>query len=110
MCNTKYNGWTNYETWRVNLEICDDLVSSMIEDERKFDSVGELADYLSEAVDDVLTGYGEVETGLALNYARAFVSEVNWYEIAELNADELVVPVVHSFTSRVQAEEFAKGK
>ena len=25
----------------------------------------------------------DVKEGLALNYARAFISDVNWYEIAE---------------------------
>jgi hypothetical protein len=87
--DTRYNGWTNYATWRINLEICDDIVSSMI-GAQTFDDVESLADYLKESVDEVLTGYGETTEGLALDYARAFVSDVNFQEIAEHTADDLV--------------------
>jgi hypothetical protein len=84
-----YNGWTNYATWRISLEICDDIIASLV-GAQTFDDVGSLADYLAEAVDDVLTGYGETTDGLTLDYARAFVSDVNWHEIAEHAADDLV--------------------
>jgi len=84
---TTYNGWTNFATWRINLEICDDLVSSMIDDRQMFRDVDALATYLEEAVDDVLTNYGEITGGLALDYARAFVSDVNFREIADHNED-----------------------
>ena len=40
MKDTKYNGWTNYATWRINLEILGD-----IEFEEKVN-----ADYLEEIV------------------------------------------------------------
>lgn len=78
----KYNGWTNYATWRVNLEICDDLCASM-NGEQTFETISELADYLENAVDDILTGYGENEDSIAVSYARAFVGNVDWIEIAE---------------------------
>jgi hypothetical protein len=89
MTDTKYNGWTNYATWRINLEIVDDYVSSVL-GEMTFSDVGGLADHLKDYVDEVLTGFGQNEEGLAVDYARAFVSDVNWYEIAESNKDELV--------------------
>ena len=50
MNNEKYNGWTNYATWRVNLE-----------------------SVIDETTPD----------GIAKDYALAFVSDVNYYEIAE---------------------------
>jgi hypothetical protein len=72
-----YNGWTNYSTWRVNRELIDGL------DPRdmgwhKLDRY-DLASALKDYVDDIL----ETSTpeGIALDYARAFVSDVNWYEI-----------------------------
>jgi hypothetical protein len=89
METTRYNGWANYATWRINLEICDDIIASLI-GEQTFDDVGSLADYLEESVDEVLTNYGEKEYGLTLDYARAFVSDVNFQEIAEHAADDLV--------------------
>jgi len=81
-----YNGWTNYETWRVNLEIFDG-----------FDP----KDYWSgsdrwEAYDlgDFLKGYAEelIESssteGLALDYALAFLSAVDWRQIASRILDD----------------------
>jgi hypothetical protein len=77
MTDTKYNGWTNYATWRVNLEIFDGV--PFIED---FDgSTYDLSIYLKEYVEDYLIQ--DTKTGLAIDYALAFISDVNWYEIAE---------------------------
>ena len=76
-----YNGWTNYATWRIKLELWDD--DAWIDDEVRFDHIADLVEYLQERTDEVLTGYGEAkENTFALSYARAFVSDVNWYEIA----------------------------
>lgn len=87
MGDNTHNGWTNYATWRVNLEICDDITSSLV-GEQTFDSVDDLAEYLENEVDEVITNYGELK-GLAVDYARAFLSDVDWHEIAS-NADELI--------------------
>jgi hypothetical protein len=70
----KYNGWTNYATWRVNLEFVYGFDAS------DFDDVQELADYLQSLCEDYLAENGN---GLTLDYALAFISDVNWYEIAE---------------------------
>lgn len=72
-----YNGWTNYETWRVNLEIFDGL--DMNDEIHQAGDAYHLADYLSEMADETVCGDAE---GLAKDYARAFLSNVNWYEIA----------------------------
>ena len=69
----KYNGWTNYATWRINLEIFDGLYSDM-EGEKV------TAESCKEYAEEVLSENGE---GLALDYARAFMANVNWQEIAE---------------------------
>ena len=68
-----YNGWTNYATWRVNLEIFDGLYSDM-EGEKV------TAEGCKDYADEVLSENGE---GLALDYARAFIASVNRHEIAE---------------------------
>ena len=72
-----YNGWTNYATWRVNLEIFDGQPCEWI---RASMSQYDVAEQLKELVNEYLDMDGK---GLALDYARAFVSEVNWYEIAK---------------------------
>jgi hypothetical protein len=77
MSDKTYNGWTNYETWRVNLEIFDGfnpnprLVNDLI------DLANALQDYAIEIVLD------PIPDGLAKDYANAFLNEVNWYQIAE---------------------------
>jgi hypothetical protein len=90
MTDTKYNGWTNYSTWRVQLEVMDGL------DPEHFDleegeamtlvDVHELADAMQSYAEEVIfsgLGYDERRpSNLMEDYARAFLSDVNWYEIA----------------------------
>jgi hypothetical protein len=74
MKNTeKYNGWTNYATWRVNLEIFDGLYSDM-EGERA------TAEGCKDYAEEVVSESGE---GLALDYAMAFLDDVDWQSIAD---------------------------
>ena len=76
MSDKRHNGWTNYATWRVNLEIIDGY------DWYEHEHVD--ADYVKELVEDAvfgsLIGNGN---GLVEDYANAFLSEVNYHEIAE---------------------------
>ena len=76
---TNYNGWTNYATWRVNLEIFDGIdVEDMGWDRLDLWNTAQvMKDYANDVIEM------DVKEGLALDYARAFVSEVNWREIAE---------------------------
>jgi hypothetical protein len=83
----RYNGWTNYATWRVNLEVFDGMdvydAFRITED----DDASELASALEQYADDMLTMNGE--KGLVVDYARAFLSDVNWHEIAEHMLDDI---------------------
>ena len=78
---TDYNGWTNYATWRVNLEILGD-----IEFEEQVS-----ADYLKEIVEDCVFSNYEMQNGshLVEDYARSFISNVNYYEIAQHINEEI---------------------
>jgi len=75
---TDYNGWTNYETWRVNLEIFDGIDPTEMgwEGLALYDFKEALKEYANEILE---TGASE---GLALDYARAFLSSVDFYSIA----------------------------
>ncbi len=81
MNDKKYNGWSNYATWRINLEIIDG-----IEIETKT-----CAATIQEIVEDVVFSQYEFGSGYSLmyDYAKAFVSEVNFYEIAQSINEEL---------------------
>ena len=63
-----YNGWTNYATWRVNLELFDGSKGTWT------------ADSARDFVEDVIID--STPDGIARDYALAFISDVNWHEIA----------------------------
>ena len=79
--NKKYNGWTNYATWRINLEIIDGI---------EFE-VKTCAATIQEIVEDVVFSQYELGDGshLVEDYARSFISQVNFYKIAESINEEL---------------------
>ena len=81
MTDNTYNGWTNYATWRVALEIFDGF--NPVEEwglERETLTESELAFILKEHAEELVSE--STPEGLALDYALAFMSDVNWYEIA----------------------------
>ena len=77
MTDNTYNGWTNYETWRVNLEIFDGW-----DNEGKKVSPDSLRDTAEEYIYFALGGHNDADTIVA-GWASAFLSDVNWFEIAE---------------------------
>jgi hypothetical protein len=80
MTDKTYNGWTNYETWRVNLEIFDGLdpYDHFSDDQAKL--ADNLPDLLKEMATEIVESDGA--KGLAHDYAMAFLDAVNWHEIA----------------------------
>jgi len=79
-----YNGWTNYATWRINLEVFDGMEPNDLGcfTRYKEPELSDVAEYLNEHVDEILCNHASGE-GLTLDYARAFVAQVNWHEIAQ---------------------------
>jgi hypothetical protein len=76
MENKKHNGYFNYETWRVMLEILGDI---------EWDADEEVTeDLLEEIVNDVVFSNSVEKDCLAADYARSFLSNVNYYELAEI--------------------------
>ena len=73
-----YNGWTNYQTWRVNLEVLSD---GYYDEEVSAEYLEDLVEYLvfNESVD---------KDSLAYSFAKSFVSEVDFEQIANsINED-----------------------
>lgn len=77
-----YNGWTNYATWRIALEWFDDFNPDKYEREPS-ELAGVLQSYVEQTLEDT-----SVQSQIVLDYALAFTSEVNWYEIAEHLIDD----------------------
>ena len=87
MTDKNYNGWTNYETWRVNLEIFDGIAWWL---RRRYETDGQRVDeeYLKDMAEEIVLGDVD-EQSLAHSYAYSFMSDVNWHEIAEHINDEI---------------------
>ena len=82
MTDNTYNGWTNYATWRVNLEIFDGLDPMEVWGIRPADIAPEFLEaYAEELVSE------STPEGLALDYALAFMADVNWRQIADMMED-----------------------
>ena len=81
MSNQTYNGWTNYATWRVNLEIFDGFdPRDYWPDPFKTDDY-DLGDLLKGFAEEIIENTST--EGIARDYALAFLSDVNWREIAQ---------------------------
>ena len=80
----EYNGWTNYATWRVNLEVFDGqrAVDFGIQHQDAYDAGKILKEYVDETIEMSTT------EGIARDYAYAFLSDVNWQEIAQHMIDD----------------------
>ncbi len=88
----RYNGWTNYETWCVNLWIDNSQGDQDYWHDRarwclqhqpeEGDAVLELRDALRDTFDEK---YDEQkpDNGALADLLRAALSEVNWHEIAK---------------------------
>ncbi len=79
--NKEYNGWANYATWRINMEILGDIEFK----ERVF------TDGLKEIVEDCVFRNPETcnTPYLVEDFARAFISQVDFHQIAQLINEEL---------------------
>ena len=73
-----YNGWTNYATWRVNLEIFDGQHPEGFDLTQDAYHLGrDLKSYAEELIN--ITS----DENLARDYALAFLSDVDWGAIAQ---------------------------
>lgn len=94
---TTYNGWTNYETWLVNLWLTNDSGSCDYWAEQALEAVNDalgdedprqeaaysLAKTLEAYHDDMLEECGAPSSGVFADLLNAALGAVNWQEIAE---------------------------
>ena len=83
----RYNGWTNYETWRMQLEVIDGMTLEDFGFELRDVDTDEVADaerlagIVADMVREVVLR--DVPEGLALDLALSFINQVDFMEIAE---------------------------
>lgn len=88
MSDTKYNGWTNYATWRVNLEVFDGIDPDMFDMEQEAYDLGQDLQACAEEIIFSSTYDERGRSSLMEDYARAFLQDVNWSEIAAYLIEE----------------------
>ena len=93
-----YNGWSNYETWLVNLWLGEGIIGELhgVEEQaRAFAESGEssaphrMGEWLREQVQEVCDGYPTGD-GLAADLLGAALASVNWDEIAEHYVEDAI--------------------
>ena len=77
-----YNGWTNYATWRVNLEMFDGYDPYDCGHDSSVTAY-DLGLSLKEMAEETLHEEIGSAEGLAFSYAMAFLADVNWTAIAQ---------------------------
>lgn len=78
--DTTYNGWTNKQTWNINLTYVE--IFNTVCEEQTFDDV----EHLAEAFEELVTSLemdGLKEYSLAFHVLGEYLDLVNWEEIAE---------------------------
>lgn len=94
-----YNGWTNYETWRINLEMIDGMTpedmgfrrNEFLDEDRRENFTARLAEALESHVAEIV----EMDAkGFALDLANSFLARVDWNEIAQHMADDYIAEYV----------------
>ena len=77
MTDTSYNGWANFETWKVNVEFFDG-------GDWKGWSAEAMRDTVDNMIDDADVAFPHV-----VSWARAFLDAVDWNEIADVYNEEV---------------------
>ena len=88
METTKYNGWTNYETWLVNIWFDQSLSEWAGEFEITSNDELETKSALKTHLEDCFESYFEdceklPESGFLADIINASLREIDWYDIAE---------------------------
>ena len=95
MIDKTYNGWSNYATWRIQLEVFDGVEPEHFDLEEgeamTLVDAYELGEAMQNYAEEVIFSecrYDERRpSSLVEDYARAFLQEVNWYELATYFVD-----------------------
>lgn len=87
MTTEKYNGWTNYPTWRVNLEVFDGMDIRDWFDREQYPTLDlyEVAEWAKSHAETIIDDEVPESVAPAITvhgWAHAFLSEVDWHMIA----------------------------
>ena len=98
MDTQKYNGWTNYATWMVNLhfdnlDFTDDIEEGIFDDMDKDDIRCHVASWIQELVesyvDEVLES-DNVNPVFLSDLVNTTLNDVDWHDIADHYVDDIL--------------------
>ena len=102
MNDTKYNGWTNYETWNWKLWMDNEYwrersFQAYREAEPQFDwqtkesaAVSILAEELEYDMDEMAEQFASEQSGPLVDIMNAGLGCINWREIAQSLIDDII--------------------
>ena len=91
MDTKKYNGWTNYATWRIALEMFDGYTAEDLNPNVEKATKEDCKEYVETYLEDMTCGREPM--AYIGGWANAFLADVNWQEIADHMNDEVMEDV-----------------
>lgn len=87
MTDNTYNGWTNYETWKHNLEMVNHDFWAEVFNAEAIEASGMDTDSaiesLASALEDEALDYADELEGYAASIMHSHISKINFFEIAK---------------------------
>ena len=95
MDTQKYNGWTNYATWLVNLhfenlDFTDEVDSGVFDDMSKDDIRCYVASWIQELVESYLEERLDTNDSFVIDVINSTINDADWHDIADNYVDEIL--------------------
>ena len=117
--NTKYNGWTNYETWLCNLWFDNFEFSDMLDMfdgcEDKGDILNTIEDYIKNYVEEFVESYQSpneyrASHGFIQDMLNSAIQEIDFRDIAEHYVDDVADELESNNTDENEIEMYPVDK
>ena len=94
MDTQKYNGWTNYATWMVNLhfehlDFTDEVDSGVFDDMSKDDICCHVASLIQEYVESYIEAVHPCTNLFVQDCIDSTLNDVDWHDIADHYLDDI---------------------
>jgi len=112
--NTKYNGWTNYDTWLCNLWFDNFEFSEMLDMfdgcEDKDDILRVIKNYIKDYVEEVVEESRGNASGFINDLISSALGEIDYYDIAEHYVDDVAAKLEANNTEENEVEMYPVDK
>ena len=112
--NTKYNGWTNYDTWLCNLWFDNFEFSEMLDMfdgcEDKDDILRVIKNYIKDYVEEYVEESRENASGFINDLISSALGEIDYYDIAEHYVDDVAEELESNNTEEDEVEMYPVDK